>query len=53
MAFFQIVNFLLFGVLGKLGGPLYVVNNVIGNVGDRLLANPLFCLNFAILARKS
>ena len=53
MAFFQIVNFLLFGVLGKLGSVLYLINNVIGKVGDQLFANPLFCLNFAILARKS
>jgi len=53
LAFFQIVNFLVFGVLGKLGSLLYLINNVIGKVGDQLLANPLFCLNFAILARKS
>jgi SAM-dependent methyltransferase len=52
MALFQIVNFLLFGVLGKLGSVLYLINNVVGKLGDRLFANPLFCLNFAILARK-
>ena len=52
MALFQIVNFLLFGTTGKLGMPLYAINNLIGKIADRLLANPLFCLNFAILARK-
>jgi SAM-dependent methyltransferase len=52
MALFQIVNFLLFGITGKLGTPLYAINNLIGKIADRLLANPLFCLNFAILARK-
>jgi SAM-dependent methyltransferase len=52
MALFQIANFLLFGTTGKFGAPLYVINNLIGKIGDRLLANALFCLNFAILARK-
>jgi 2-polyprenyl-3-methyl-5-hydroxy-6-metoxy-1,4-benzoquinol methylase len=52
MSLFQIVNFLVFGTTGKLGAPLYAVNNLIGKIADRLLANPLFCLNFAILARK-
>jgi hypothetical protein len=52
MALFQIVNFLLFGATGKLGTPLYAINNLIGKITDRLLPNPLFCLNFAILARK-
>lgn len=52
MALFQIFNFLLFGTTGKLGTPLYVINNFIGTIADRLLANPLFCLNFAVLARK-
>jgi 2-polyprenyl-3-methyl-5-hydroxy-6-metoxy-1,4-benzoquinol methylase len=52
MALFQIINFLLFGILGKLGAPLYLINNALGNVGDRLLPNPLFCLNFAVLAAK-
>jgi SAM-dependent methyltransferase len=52
LSFFQIVNFLLYGLLGKLGAPAYVVNNVVGGVVDRLFQNNLFCLNFAILARK-
>ena len=52
MALFQIVNFLLFGTTGKLGTPFYVINNLIGKIADRLLPNPLFCLNFAILAKK-
>jgi 2-polyprenyl-3-methyl-5-hydroxy-6-metoxy-1,4-benzoquinol methylase len=52
LALFQIVNFLLFEATGKLGMPLYAINNLIGKIGDRLLADPLFCLNFAILARR-
>jgi hypothetical protein len=52
MAFFQIVNFLMFGSTGKFGIPLFVINNVIGKIADKLLANSLFCLNFAIMARK-
>jgi len=52
MAFFQILNFLVFGSAGKLGSPLFALNNIIGKIADKLLANSLFCLNFAILARK-
>jgi SAM-dependent methyltransferase len=52
LAYFQIVNFLLFGILGKAGAPFYAINNILGVVGDKLLANTLFCLNFAILASK-
>jgi SAM-dependent methyltransferase len=50
--FFQIFNFILFGVIGRAGAPIYAVTNLIGRLGDRLLPNSLFCGNFAILARK-
>jgi SAM-dependent methyltransferase len=52
LSYFQIVNFLLFGLLGKRGGPVYAISNVIGKIGDRCFRNSLFCLNFAILAQK-
>jgi len=52
LAFFQIVNFLLFGIFGKHGALLYGINNVIGTGIDKTLKNTLFCINFAILAQK-
>jgi SAM-dependent methyltransferase len=48
----QIVNFLAYGVLGKVGAPLYALNNVGGLIADKLVPNELFCGNFACLARK-
>ena len=51
LALCQIVNFLAYGVLGRLGTPLYVLMNLAARL-DRLVANDLFCLNFACLARK-
>src|SRR5579862_3419367 len=52
LSFFQIGNFLLYGALGKLGAPAYLVGNLIGRAADRVIGNNLFCLNFALLARK-
>jgi SAM-dependent methyltransferase len=52
LSLFQIGNFLLYGAIGKFGAPAYLVNNVIGKLADRLVGNNLFCLNFALLARK-
>jgi hypothetical protein len=52
MAFIQVANFLVFGIAGKLGAPLYVINNLIGQIGDKIMPNTLFCLNFAMLAQK-
>lgn len=49
----QIVNFLLYGALGRLGGPIYAVVNLLAKVSDRLLPNELFCCNFACLARRA
>jgi SAM-dependent methyltransferase len=49
----QAVNFLLYGVLGRVGGPLYAVLNVMGLGVDRLVPNTLFAHNFAWLARKA
>jgi SAM-dependent methyltransferase len=52
LSFFQIGNFLLYGAVGNLGAPAYLVSNVVGRLADRLVRNNLFCLNFALLARK-
>jgi SAM-dependent methyltransferase len=52
LSYFQIVNFLLYGIVGRLGAPLFAINNVVGALADRLFRNELFCLNFAVLARK-
>ena len=47
----QVANFLLYGVLGRFGAPMYAAVNVVAAACDRLLPNPLFCINFACLAR--
>jgi hypothetical protein len=49
----QVVNFLAYGVLGKLGAPLYAALNLAAAVGDRLVPDQLFCHNFACLARRT
>ncbi len=51
-AFFQIANFLLYGLVGKWGAPIYFVANRLGLLLDGLLSNQMFSLNFACLARK-
>jgi len=52
LTLFQSVNFLLYGILGRAGGPLYAIFNVLGFAADRLVQNELFAHNFAWLARK-
>ena len=49
----QVLNFLAYGVLGRAGAPLYAAFNAIAALGDRLVRNDLFCLNFAVLARRA
>ena len=49
---FQVFGFLLYGVLGRYGAPLYALANIIGSGADRLFPNELFCHNFACLARR-
>jgi SAM-dependent methyltransferase len=51
-ALFQVANFLAYGVLGRLGVPLYFVLNCLAGPIDQALSNSAFCLNFACLARK-
>ena len=48
----QVVNFLAYGMLGRLAAPLYGALNLAASVGDRLVPNELFCHNFACLARR-
>jgi SAM-dependent methyltransferase len=48
----QVINFLLYGVLGKIGAPLYAAISLAGSALDRAVPNPLFCHNFACLAQK-
>ncbi|MEX1117408.1 MAG: class I SAM-dependent methyltransferase [Terrimicrobiaceae bacterium] len=52
LSLFQIINFCIFGLLGRAGAPVFVCLNVFGSVLDRLFPNPLFPINIAILARK-
>jgi SAM-dependent methyltransferase len=53
LTLFQILNFLAYGVLGRMGAPLYAMSNAIGAVADRVAPNELFCHNFACLAVRS
>jgi hypothetical protein len=52
MALFQIINFLIFGGIGKFGMPIFAINNLIGRIADKFLPNSLFSLNFTILAER-
>jgi SAM-dependent methyltransferase len=48
----QIANFLLYGAIGKWATPIFVAMNTLAPWADRLIPNPLFCHNFACLARR-
>jgi len=48
----QVANFLLYGVLGRLGAPIYAIVNLVGRLLDRVLRNDRFCVNFACLAQR-
>jgi len=52
LTLFQVMNFLAYGVLGRIGAPLYAAANVLGSAVDRVAPNELFCHNFACLARR-
>lgn len=49
----QVLNFLAYGVLGRVGAPLYGAVNLLSGFADRIAPNELFCHNFACLARKA
>ena len=53
LTLFQVLNFLAYGVLGRVGAPLYATLNALGTAADHLAPNELFCHNFACLARVS
>ena len=53
LTLFQVMNFLAYGVLGRIGAPVYATANLLGTIGDRLAPNELFCTNFACLARRA
>ncbi len=48
----QVANFLVYGVLGRFGAPLYALANLAGRFLDRQVRNDLFCINFACLAER-
>lgn len=48
----QVVNFVAYGALGRLGAPFYAAVNAVARAADPLLPNDLFCHNFACLARR-
>lgn len=50
---FQIINFCLFGLLGRIGAPIFAISNLLGGLLDRIFFNPLFPINVAILVQKS
>jgi len=52
MSLFQIINFCLFGMLGRAGSPIFGCMNILGSTLDRLFPNPLFPINVAIMVRK-
>lgn len=45
----QILNFVLYGMIGRVGAPLFACISLLGLVADRLAPNELFCQNFAVL----
>ena len=49
---FQIVNFIVYGVLGRLGAPVYAALNAVGQVGDRLVCDTRFSLNHVCVCVK-
>ena len=49
-AFFQVANFLVYGVLGRLGAPVYALCNVLGLLANTLVRDTRFALNHACLA---
>ncbi len=51
LALCQIVNFLVYGIAGKAGAPIYAAVNSLARA-DARFPNELFCLNFACLAQR-
>ena len=51
-AFFQVVNFLVYGVLGRAGAPVYACSNAVGAFLDRIVRDDRFSLNHVCVATK-
>jgi SAM-dependent methyltransferase len=49
---FQTLNLMVYGLLGAVGAPVYLVTNGLGRLADALAPSPLFCMNFTCLARR-
>jgi len=52
LSFLQVFNFLLYGVLGTWGAPVYFLLNAFADLLDHRMTNHLFSHNFACLAQK-
>jgi SAM-dependent methyltransferase len=48
----QILNFMVYGVLGRWGAPFYLLMNILAGGLDKVIPNELFCQNFACLASR-
>ena len=46
----QVLNFVVYGIIGRWGAPFYCVVNAVARFVDRLAPNELFAHNFACLA---
>jgi SAM-dependent methyltransferase len=51
-AWFQVTNFLAYGLLGRLGAPLYATCNALGRVADALVRDQRFALNYLCVATR-
>lgn len=51
-ALFQVVNFLVYGLMGRLGAPLYAACNALGRVADTLVRDTRFTLNHVCRATR-
>ena len=52
VTFAQVTCFLLYGLVGRWGAPVYAALNAAAPLVDRAVPNTLFCHNFACLAEK-
>ena len=51
-ALFQVVNFLAFGALGRLGAPVYAAMNLLGLAANAIVRDDRFALNHSCVARR-
>ena len=50
--FFQVANFLAYGLVGRAGAPLYAIVNLLGDVANATVRDRRFAMNHVCLARK-